>query len=100
MKGDAPQEKPVYDGVVAVGLMALHDRDFFEKLLDNPRAAIEAKKDLEVTPQEIARVEELIARRGTKKSPKDTLELWDRWKKTGFWDAGDWPFEWMRRAFP
>lgn len=100
MNGQSEQGHDTFDAV-AVGVMALHDRAFFARLLESPREAIEAKANelhLQVNDEDIATVIELIsARKGTQ---ANALKLWDRWKETGLWDIGDWTRLWVPVVFP
>ena len=81
-------------GPKAVGLMALHDKDFFARLL-NPKEARTAMKEkaeeLGLTEADMDQVEKLIEERNRARPGVDALKLWDRYNATGFWDPGDWP---------
>jgi len=94
----AGNNEHVYDGVVAVGLMALHDRKFFADLLENPRQAIEdaiKQGNLKATPDEVDRAVSLIAARAQNPSGTDALIMWDKWHRYGTWDLDDWSKSWV-----
>ena len=72
--------------VVEVGLMALHDREFFELLLDDPRAAVTrfAREQREPLDEELVRkVSELVERRGPTLTREAAFEAWDRYHESG-----------------
>lgn len=81
-------------GPRAVGLLALHDREFFERLLDDPRRAIEDEKRLDVSPEGIEEVQELIERAKATADRKSALAAWDRFHETGTWDGREWLGSW------
>lgn len=81
-------------GSVAVGLLALRDRKFFAALVEDPRAALEARierGDLELEADEVDRVVALIEDRNARPTASDHMELWDRYQATGSWNSTDWP---------
>jgi hypothetical protein len=91
-------------GPLAVGLMALHDRKFFERLLENPREAMDYMVDrgeLDLTDADKEAVIRLIAKQREANPDFDALKAWDRYHRTGFWGAGwvtGWDFEHRRNV--
>jgi hypothetical protein len=87
------------DGPTAVGLMALHDRSFFERLLSEPEEAMRqavADNKLSLTPDDIEVVARLIRERNARFSREDALKGWDRHRQSGEWENNDWPAAWIR----
>lgn len=82
-------------GPRAVGLLALHDRDFFQRLLEDPRRAIESEKRLDVSPEGIKRVQELIEDAKSRKDRDSALRDWDHYHETGSWDGREWLGSWQ-----
>lgn len=96
------QENHTSGGMLAVGLMALHDKKFFAELLEGAAAAIAKKKEQgllrEVTAEDVARVEAAIAERMARGGP-DPMEMWDHYDAIGEWHPKDWVFEWAIREW-
>ena len=87
---------PRNDGVTAVALLALHDREFFEALLDDVDEALERYDDHEVvrrlTPEERQHVRRLFAKEGNvQQFKRQALEDWDRYQADGTWSPKRWP---------
>lgn len=83
-------------GPTDVGLLALHDREFFERLVKDPRAAMEqkvAEGKLKLTDADKDEVERLI--RDRNRNPiRDPGAVWDNYKKTGRLSPEDWMEGW------
>ena len=84
-------------GPFAVGLMALHDRAFFERLLSDPRrtltqSAIQA--DLHLTAADVDEVVRLIEEAGHSITPARALAAWDGYAANGHWGGNGWPTGW------
>ena len=77
-------------GARDVGLLALHDRDFFERLLENPREAIGMEDSLDLSEDAIQEVEELIKRTRQTINYEDALAAWERYHRDGDWEGGEW----------
>lgn len=80
-------------GPVKVGLMALHDREFFERLLKNPRKTLTDRADLNLNDADVEQVVQLIQRQSGL-SPADALAKWDRYHAMGDWDPSVWGGRW------
>jgi hypothetical protein len=68
--------------VFAIGLMALHDRAFFERLLDDPRAALRGNEMLASDPAVVEKVTRLISERGPI-SRAQAIEAWESFHQNG-----------------
>ena len=83
------------NGPLAVGLLALHDRKFFEELLKDPVKTLDdlvRSGRLSLTKEDQDQVYRLIqAANDTDWKP---LDEWDHYKKTGIWGGG-WPMSWV-----
>jgi len=72
-------------GPFTVGLMALHDRAFFQRLLNDPQGTLTdavAQGKLSLTTTDIALVARQVTRVPRSAVP-DSLAVWDRWQATG-----------------
>ena len=87
----AISDKDGVDGAVrALGLKALQDRALFALILEDPRGAVMAQRDLVpkgIQDEVIARVEALV--RSKTKPHEHYLDKWDRYHESGDWDD-DW----------
>jgi hypothetical protein len=82
-------------GATAVGLYALHDRAFFERLVKDPKKAVEeVGTRFKLTPDDKLQVVKLIEDRNKTHSLKEALAGWEKFKATGDWEASDWPRGW------
>jgi hypothetical protein len=90
----AKQRKKRSYGPTAVALLALHDREFFARLLKDPRGAMNQmveRRKLRLTDADIEQVVTMIEER-SKTATDDPLVLWDRYHQTGEWGGTpDWP---------
>lgn len=90
-----PSTPDYSDGPLAVGLLALHDKKFFQALLEEPAKALDdvvRRGQLTLTREDQDKVIRLIqAANDTDWKP---LEEWERYKKTGIWGGG-WPLSWQ-----
>jgi len=78
--------------VAVVALMALSKREFFRRLLDDPRGALEeVQAELELGPDDIDEVVGLVAEASRDMKAQQALELWDDWRARGIWGDGHWP---------
>jgi hypothetical protein len=81
--------------VLAVGLYALHDKKFFEDLINDPEGALDElqrRGTLTVLGSDRKQVVRLIeeAKKEWKEPP---LDEWERYKRTGIWSGG-WQSSW------
>ena len=83
-------------GPTAVGLLALHDREFFERLLKNPKQAVdEVANTLELNDKDKVEVVRLIEERNRAgRSPAEALAGWQKYRTDGQWRTMDWPMGW------
>jgi hypothetical protein len=82
-------------GPTAVALKALHDRDFFERLLKNPKAALnDVATKFELTEADKVEVIRLIEDRNKRYSAAEALEGWRKYAAGGEWRTMDWPMGW------
>ena len=83
------------DGPLAVGLFALHDKKFFQSLVENPEKALQGLADtgkLNLSKEDRDKVIRLI--RAANDTGWKPLDEWERYKKEGFWGGG-WPLSWQ-----
>jgi hypothetical protein len=90
-------------GSVAVALMALHSRVFFEQLLKDPKKAMTEmvkQRRLTLTKKEMAQVVKLIKSSRARIKKAGGLKIWDHWQDTGKLLGGDWPAlrDWVTRS--
>ena len=65
-------------GVSRLAFAALQDRDFFERLLRDPRSAAEEKREeLDLTDDEIDQAVELVNETREQRTVDDLLAAWD-----------------------
>jgi hypothetical protein len=81
-------------GPTTVALLALHDREFFDRLLENPRTAIEQhQKELGYSREEagevIAMIEKIRA-----KGQRNPLDILDELRRIPFPKEELWPTLW------
>ncbi|HUF49482.1 MAG TPA: hypothetical protein VMN60_01530 [Longimicrobiales bacterium] len=100
-----PNDPPLVDcGPEDVGLLALHDRDFFEELLRDPQGAMDRQMiagRLRISEEGRRQVEELVRERQAMYPDRDALRLWDRYHQSGDWECEDWPHRlWARIPMP
>ena len=82
-------------GPAAVGLFALHDRQFFARLLEDPKTALSnVSRKLGLTDTDKAEVVRLILDRNKRYSVKDAQGGWQKYDVEGIWAANDWPMGW------
>jgi hypothetical protein len=90
------ERKPDYaDAPLAVGLLALHDKRFFEALLKDPTKALQELADsgrITFSARDRQEIIRLVA--AANQHDWNPLEEWERYKKTGIW-AGGWPMSWV-----
>jgi len=80
-------------GPIAVGLMALHDRAFFEHLLKKPREALEEmvrEGKLTLTAADVDHVVRTVEEGQGKLTAAQGLAVWDQWYNTGHVDPKGW----------
>jgi rubrerythrin len=91
------------DGMTEVMKLAVQDVDFYAALLENPKAAIEAKKKLgqlrNVTEVHAAQVAEYVV----KNRERPTAEQWEKLRQAYAavvgplqWDPPAWPAMWHK----
>ena len=90
-------------GPFAVGILALQDRVFFERLLKDPRKALTDgafQNQVTLTPAELEEVVRLVQHGSQQMAPPQALEMWDQYHRSPEWSGGwnSWPPE--RRAAP
>ena len=81
-------------GPLAVGMMALHDRAFFERLLRDPRPAVMDMVNqgkLTLTDADMDEVVRLVETGFRPLTPAQGLALWDSWHQTGQIEGEIWP---------
>ena len=83
-------------GPTAVGLLALHDQDFFARLLKNPKKTVDEVADtLELNDKDKTEVVRLIEERNRAgRSIDEALAGWQKYAKDGQWRTMDWPMGW------
>jgi len=84
-------------GPFAVGLMALHDRAFFERLMADPRRTLSdpaVQANLHLTPADVDEVERLIKHGTHVVTPALALRAWDNYAANGHWGGNGWPSGW------
>ena len=85
-------------GPVRVGLLALHDKKFFARLLEDPRKAMEAavsRGRLKLTKADMLKVEKLIRHQLTLRPDKNYLVMFGEYQRRGvFNDDRDWALLW------
>ena len=97
-----PSKAPA-SGAFAVGMLALQDRVFFERLLKDPRKALTDgafQNQVTLTPAELEEVVRLVQGGSQHMAPAKALEMWDKFHRGPEWGGGwnSWPPE--RRAAP
>lgn len=82
------------NGPFNVGLMALHDRAFFERLLSDPRPTMTdmvRQGKLTLTGADMDEVVRLIEAGFRPLTPAQGLAMWDSWHRTGRIEGVIWP---------
>jgi hypothetical protein len=73
-------------GLALVALMALSKKEFFQRLLDDPDAALaDVQAQLELTPGEVAEVKSVVRDALEDITAQKALEAWNDWRSTGTW---------------
>jgi hypothetical protein len=78
---------------VAVGLMALHDRPFFEHLLASPRDALNelvSAGALTLSAAQVDDVVRVVEAAKKKLTAAQGLAIWDQWNRTGRVESAGW----------
>jgi hypothetical protein len=81
-------------GPLEVGMMALHDRAFFERLLTDPRGAMTdmvKRGQLRLTDADMDEVVRLVETGFRSLTPAQGLAAWDSWHETGQIRGPIWP---------
>ena|ERR1043166_7493689 len=92
----AKRERGPSRGLVMVGLLALHDRKFFDRLLKEPSEAVKAlaaETRLELSKADMDRVVELVGKQRAALSNEVSVAMWERLHKTGPVASGIWKQE-------
>jgi len=82
-------------GPTAVALLALRDREFFTRLLKDPKTAVdEVSRKLGLTDDDKAEVVRLIESRNKRYSVREAQDAWEKFNVDGTWRPVDWPAGW------
>lgn len=82
-------------GPTAVALKALHDREFFERLLKDPKGTVNAvARVLELSEADKTEVVRMIEERNKRYTHAEALEGWRKFATDGSWRTIDWPMGW------
>ena len=92
-----PSKAPA-SGPFAVGILALQDRVFFERLLKDPRKALTDgafQNQVTLTAAELEEVVRLVQQGGQQMTLAKALEMWDGYHNRPEWGGGwnSWPPE-------
>lgn len=74
---------------IAIVRLAFRDRDFFARLLEEPREALEEKvqeEELELDESDIEHIVKTVRQRKKALTEADAYLMWGRWR-----DSDDWP---------
>ena len=103
-----PKKRKPPKGAFQVGRLAVQDRAFFDRLLEDPRAALQEKEEarvLKLTQSDRDYVVRVIEERRTNPRAKDPSLVWEAFHRVAEITIEDWPemwaaFEDWMEAFP
>ena len=92
------QKRGPSPGLGSVGLLALHDRKFFARLLKKPETAMKAivaEGKLKLSKADMDRVVKLIADYREANSDAELMGMWEKYHKAGAAGSGIWKHKFL-----